>query len=59
MDWDYYRAIREMERNGVDEEYLQGWVCGYLGNPAREEQRVTERYEVGYADGQQGRTAAS
>lgn len=40
-----------MEKAGVDAEYLQGWQGGYLVNPEREEQRLTEAYEAGYADG--------
>lgn len=51
MDKTYYNAIDTMEKAGVDWEYIQGWVGGYLGNPLREEQRVTEAYEAGYEDG--------
>lgn len=51
MDQTYYDAVTKMEQMGVDDEYIQGWQAGYLQNPEREEQRVTEAYEAGYADG--------
>jgi hypothetical protein len=40
-----------MEKKNVDREYIQGWSGGFMGNPKREEQRLTEAYETGYADG--------
>ncbi|MCW8899233.1 MAG: hypothetical protein OQK95_00990 [Gammaproteobacteria bacterium] len=40
-----------MEEMGVDAEYVQGWQGGYVHNPEREEQRVTEAYSAGYEDG--------
>jgi hypothetical protein len=51
MDKTYYDAITKMEQAGVDWEYVQGWIGGYMQNPMREEQRVTEAYEAGYEDG--------
>jgi len=51
MNQEYYNAVVMMEKEGVDEEYLQGWQGGYVMNPEREEQRVTEAYQAGYADG--------
>ncbi len=51
MDKVYYKAVDEMEKMGVDPEYILGWQGGYLVMPEREEQRVTEAYEAGYADG--------
>ena len=51
MNQKYYDAVVAMEKAGVDAEYLQGWQGGFLVNPEREEQRVTEAYEAGYADG--------
>ena len=36
----------------MDPDYLQGWVGGYLGNPQREEQRVSAAYTAGFEDGQ-------
>jgi len=51
MNQEYYDAVVTMEKAGVDAEYLQGWQGGYLVNPEREEQRVTEAYEAGYSDG--------
>ena len=40
-----------MEKKNVDREYIQGWIGGFMGNPKREEQRLTEAYEKGYEDG--------
>lgn len=56
MDQTYYKTITQMEESGVDPEYIQGWVGGYLHNPMREEQRVTAAYEAGYQDGRSGNT---
>jgi len=47
----YHDAVDAMEKAGVDPEYIQGWQGGFLVNPKREEQRVTEAYEAGYDDG--------
>ena len=52
----YYDAVTKMEQMGVDDEYIQGWQSGFLGNPQREEQRLTEAYEAGYADGEEKTT---
>ena len=52
MDQTYYDAVSKMEELGVDWEYIQGWMGGYLGNPKREEQRITEAYDAGYGDGE-------
>ena len=52
MNQFYYDAVTKLEEMGVDEEYIQGWQAGFLGNPQREEQRVTEAYEAGYGDGE-------
>ncbi len=51
MNQEYYDAVVTMEKAGTDAEYVQGWQGGYLINPEREEQRLTEAYEAGYADG--------
>lgn len=51
MDKNYYEAVTQMEKMQVNREYAVGWMGGYLQNPMREEQRVTEAYEAGYADG--------
>lgn len=56
MDKTYYETFDALEKKGVDPEYIQGWVAGYLSNPAREEQRVTDAYQAGYEDGQGGVT---
>jgi hypothetical protein len=41
-----------MEEMGVNDNYIQGWVAGFLNNPEIEEQRKTDEYESGYEDGQ-------
>lgn len=51
MNQTYYEAVTKMEKEGVDPEYVNGWQCGYLLNPKREEQRLNEAYEAGYEDG--------
>ena len=51
MDQTYYDATTKMEEMGVDPEYIQGWLGGYLLNPEREEQRVNDAYSAGYEDG--------
>lgn len=56
MDKTYYETLTKMEKAGIDEEYIQGWIGGYLHNPKREEQRLTEAYEAGYSDGLEGKT---
>ncbi len=53
MNRDYYDAISKMEKAGVDREYINGWACGFLKNPKREEQRITEAYDAGYSDGEE------
>lgn len=53
----YHQTILEMENNNVDQEYVQGWIGGFMGNPKREEQRVNEAYEKGYEDGQNQNTS--
>ncbi len=47
----YYEAIDRMEKNGVDREYINGWASGFLHNPKREQQRLNDAYEAGYAHG--------
>lgn len=51
MDDFYYKTVSQLEKEGVDREYIVGWTSGYLHNPEREEQRVTEGYSAGYEDG--------
>ncbi len=59
MDHQLYRqTIVEMENRNVDAEYIQGWIGGFMGNPKREEQRVTEAYEMGYEDGKNQNTSS-
>lgn len=52
MDQTYYDTVSKMEKDGINAEYMDGWMSGYLRNPKREEQRVTDAYEAGYADGE-------
>jgi len=49
----YYQTIDKMEKAHVSREYIVGWASGYLHNPKREEQRLNEAYEAGYADGEE------
>jgi hypothetical protein len=56
MDQTYYDTVSRLENMKVSREYMLGWMGGYLQNPMREEQRVTEAYESGYADGGKGTT---
>ncbi len=51
MDKTYYETVDKMEKAGVDSEYINGWASGYLHNPKREEQRITDPYLAGYEDG--------
>lgn len=53
MNQQYYDAVVKMETAGVNPEFLQGWQNAYLVNPEREEQRLTEAYEAGYAAGKE------
>ncbi len=53
MNQTYYDAVTKMEEMGCEDEYIQGWQAGFLQNPMREEQRVTEAYEAGYSDGEE------
>ena len=52
MNNEYYEVLSKMEKANVAREYVVGWASGYLQNPAREEQRVNEAYDAGYADGE-------
>ena len=36
----------------VNDDYILGWQEGYQGSPKVEEQRLTDAYEAGYADGE-------
>jgi hypothetical protein len=49
----YHEAITKMENAGVDPEYINGWASGFLQNPKREEQRITDAYEAGFQDGEE------
>ncbi len=49
----YYEGVKKMEELGVNDNYIQGWVAGFLCNPELEEQRITDDYESGYSDGKE------
>lgn len=51
MNQAYRDAVTQMEEMHLQEDYILGWQGGFLGHPQREEQRVSEAYEAGYADG--------
>lgn len=52
----YYETIDRMQKQGVDSEYINGWACGFLHNPKREDQRINEAYEAGYEHGREKNT---
>ena len=52
MNTNYYEMVQKLEDMRVDPDYIQGWVGGFLGNPQREEQRLTDPYSAGYEDGE-------
>ncbi len=56
MDQMYYDTLTKLEKDGIDAEYINGWASGYLHNPEREEQRVTDAYKAGYEDGKEKNT---
>lgn len=56
MDQKYYDALDNFEKSGISREYIDGWVGGYLHNPKREEQRITDGYSAGFDDGSNGST---
>jgi len=51
MNQSYYDFTTKMEQANVNADYIEGWQSGYILNPPREEQRLTEAYEAGYEDG--------
>lgn len=54
MDQQYHETIKKLEETNTDREYILGWIGGYMHNPQREEQRVTDAYSAGYTDGENG-----
>lgn len=52
----YYETVDRLEKMGVDRDYIIGWMGGFMGNPPREEQRVTDAYSAGYEDGRNHNT---
>ena len=59
MNQAYYDFTVKMESDGVNPEYIQGWQGGYVNNPEREEQRVTDAYSAGYEHGLEKNTDGS
>jgi len=57
MDTLYYETIDRMEKKKVDPDYINGWASGFLHNPKREEQRVSDAYDAGYAHGMEKNSA--
>lgn len=54
---DFYRQTTEkMEQANINPDYIMGWQSGYLGHPDREEQRASEAYQAGLADGKEKNT---
>lgn len=49
----YYEGVKKMEEMGVNDNYIQGWVAGFLNNPEIEEQRITDEWGAGYKDGKE------
>ena len=47
----YYEGVKKMEKMGVNDNYIQGWIAGFLRNPKIEEQRITNAWKAGYKDG--------
>jgi len=56
MNQAYRDAWTQLDELQLQQEYVLGWQGGFLGHPQREEQRVTEAYEAGYADGSEKST---
>ena len=42
MNQIYRDTLTAMEKKGVNAEYVNGWACGFLRNPKREEQRLNK-----------------
>ena len=59
MNKQYYDTVVKLEKDGIDPEYIQGWQGGYVLNPVREEQRVTDAYNAGFADGRAKNTSSA
>jgi hypothetical protein len=56
MNATYRETIDKMEKKKVNAEYINGWACGFMHNPKREEQRLSDAYNAGYQDGWDGKT---
>jgi|TARA_B100001750_G_C15512402_1_gene604571 hypothetical protein len=52
MDEKYFNTVTKLEEMDVNDDYILGWQEGYQGSPKVEEQRLTDAYEAGYADGE-------
>lgn len=51
IDSSYYETIDQLEKMGVERDYIVGWIGGYMENPEVEEQRRNDAYSAGYEDG--------
>jgi len=56
MNTVYYETIDTMQKKGVNAQYINGWACGFLHTPKREEQQLNDAYEAGYAHGREKNT---
>lgn len=50
----YHAALKTMQDAKASPQYCHGWASGVLANTPLEEQRVTDAYSAGYADGAAG-----
>lgn len=53
MNQEYRNGVTKMEAQNIDPEYVLGWQGGFLGHPEREQQRLSNAYSAGYADGRE------
>lgn len=47
---DYYFKLIEMEKNEVSNEYIHGWIDGYINNFEMNKRNITDKYKTGYKD---------
>ena len=52
MNNEYFNKITELEKMNASDDYIIGWQEGYQSSPKVEEQRLSDAYEAGYADGE-------
>ena len=39
-----------MEKNEVSDEYIHGWIDGYINNFEINKRNITDKYKTGYKD---------